>query len=65
MNIHVDKTITEKYPGFEFVGKSFSRFDRKLIKAYNHAIGKSYFYSFDEDFFWDTDMQIPEWKIKI
>lgn len=46
----------------EFRGKSFSRNGRKLIRAVNHATNQCFFYSFEEDFFWFRDCEMPDWK---
>lgn len=64
MNIHVPEQVRKKYPNFEFKGRTFNRNNRKLIRAVNHNIGKSFYYSFDEDFFWMSNTIIPDWKIK-
>ena len=37
--------------------------NRTVIKAYNHATGMRFYYSFEEDFFWIVDMGIPDWKL--
>jgi hypothetical protein len=62
MNIHISEEIKFKYPHMEFRGKPRILNDRKVIEAYNHAIGQSFFYSFEEDFFWFSG-QIPDYKL--
>ena len=62
-NIYVTEEIREKYPQMEFRGKVIERNGRKLIKAINHTVDLHYYYSFDEDFFWFNDCEIPEWRI--
>jgi hypothetical protein len=47
----------------EFRGKQRQLNDRKVIEAYNPATNQTFFYSFDEDFFWFPG-QIPDWKLK-
>lgn len=47
----------------EFRGKPVYANGRKLIRATNHAVNLHYFYSFEEDFFWFKDCEIPEWMI--
>jgi len=62
MNVHVPEELKIKYPQMEFRGKPRILNDRKVIEAYNHAIGQSFFYSFEEDFFWFSG-QIPDYKL--
>jgi len=62
MNIHVTEEIRKKYPHMEFRGKQREMKNRIVIEAYNNAINTTFFYSFDEDFFWFTD-QVPEYKL--
>ena len=62
MNIHVPKEIRNKYPQFEFRGKQRILNNRTVIEAYNPSTDMSFYYSFDEDFFWFTG-QIPDWKL--
>ena len=62
MNVHVPKEIQEKYPNFEFRGQRKIYKDREVIKAYNDATELSYYYSFEEDFFWHIDT-MPDWKL--
>jgi len=63
MNTHVPKQIIEKYPNMEFRGKIKDIKNRKMIQAKNHNTGQSFYYSFEEDFFWFKDCEIPDWKI--
>ena len=63
MNIHVPEEIRVKYPNIEFRGKTRMMNNRTVIKAYNHATGMRFYYSFEEDFFWIVDMGIPDWKL--
>lgn len=64
MNIHVPLEIHKKYPNFTFRGKRFVRNNRTLIKAYHIGLGRMFYYSFDEDFFWLVNCEIPQWKVK-
>lgn len=64
MNIHVPETIRKKYPNMEFRGKPRSMKGRTVIEATNHAIGMNFYYSFEEDFFWFTNCEIPDWFMK-
>jgi hypothetical protein len=49
----------------EFRGKKRILKNRTVIEAYNHATNMNFFYSFEEDFFWMTNCELPEWKIRI
>jgi len=62
MNAHVPEEIKSKYPHMEFRGKQRQLNDRKVIEAYNPATNQTFFYSFDEDFFWFPG-QIPDYKL--
>lgn len=64
MNIHVSEDIRKKYPNMEFVGVPRVLANRTVIKAVNHSINTTYYYSFDEDFFWFADAEMPIWFIK-
>jgi len=64
MNIHVPETIRKKYPNMEFRGKPRSMKGRTVIEATNHAIGMTFYYSFEEDFFWFTNCEMPDWFMK-
>ena len=64
MNIHVPEEIRKKYPLFDFRGKLFKKSNRTLIEAYHGYLKKTYFYSFEEDFFWFSDTEFPEWMLK-
>jgi hypothetical protein len=48
----------------EFVGVPRVLANRTVIKAVNHSINTTYYYSFDEDFFWFADAEMPIWFIK-
>lgn len=63
MNIHVPDNIRDKYPQMEFRGKPFDYKNRKVIKAVNHTINQHFTYSFEEDFFWFRDCEIPDWYV--
>ncbi len=65
MNIHVPEEIRNKYPHMEFRGKKRILKNRTVIEAYNHATNMNFFYSFEEDFFWMTNCELPDWKIRI
>lgn len=64
MNIHVPDSIRDKYPNFDFRGKQFVRKNRTMIEAYHTALGKTFYYSFEEDFFWFADCELPDWMMK-
>lgn len=63
MNTHVPDNIKEKYFNFEFRGKPWEEKNRTLIEAINHHTNLKYYYSFDEDFFWFANCEIPTWFI--
>jgi len=62
-NIHVSDEIRKKYPQMEFRGKSYEYKNRKVIRSINHTTNQQFIYSFEEDFFWFRDCEIPEWRI--
>lgn len=62
MNIHIPENIKEKYPHMEFRGKRRKLNSREVMKAYNPATQQTFFYSFEEDFFWFSG-QIPDYKL--
>jgi len=64
MNIHIPEEIRNKYPNMEFRGKSRSIKNRTVIEAINHATNMNFYYSFDEDFFWFANCEIPDWFMK-
>ena len=64
MNIHVPEEIKQKYPNMEFLGKRRVINNREVIKAYNPVTEQTFYYSFEEDFFWFTD-QIPDYKLQL
>ena len=64
MNIHVSDEIRNKYPNMEFRGKPRNMKNRTVIEATNHAIGMNFYYSFEEDFFWFTNCEMPDWMMK-
>jgi len=64
MNIHVPEEIRRKYPNMEFRGKPKPMKGRTVIRAVNHATGMNFYYSFEEDFFWITDMGMPDWLMQ-
>lgn len=63
MNIHVPEDIKNKYPHMEFRGKVRTVKDRNIIEAYNPATEDTFFYSFEEDFFWFAG-EIPDYKLQ-
>jgi hypothetical protein len=63
MNIHVSEKIKTKYPHMEFRGKQKQMKNRIVIEAYNPATNQTFFYSFEEDFFWFAG-QIPDYKLQ-
>jgi hypothetical protein len=64
MNIHVSQETMDKYPNMEFRGKPRQIKGRTVIEATNHATDMDFYYSFDEDFFWFKNCEIPDWFIK-
>ena len=64
MNIHISEEIKNKYPNMEFRGKPRNIKNRTVIEAFNHATNQNFYYSFQEDFFWFTNCEIPEWFIE-
>lgn len=46
----------------EFRGKRRKLNNREVMKAYNPVTGQTFFYSFEEDFFWFSG-QIPDYKL--
>ena len=53
MNTHIPQEIIEKYPTYEFQGKPFTlKNGNTYIRAHHKSLGKTFFYSFSEDFFW-------------
>jgi hypothetical protein len=63
MNIHVSEEIKKKYPGMEFRGKPHERSGRIVIEAHMPSQDLSYWYSFEEDFFWLMSSGIPDYKL--
>jgi uncharacterized protein with HEPN domain len=63
MNIHVPEDIKNKYPHMEFRGKIRTIKDRPVIEAYNPVTEDTFFYSFEEDFFWFAG-EIPDYKLE-
>ena len=64
LNTHVSKEIKEKYPNMEFRGKPRIIKGRTVIEAVNNSLGMYFYYSFEEDFFWFKNCEIPDWFIK-
>lgn len=48
----------------EFRGKPRQIKGRSVIEAVNHATDMRFYYSFDEDFFWFVDCEMPEWLMR-
>ncbi len=63
MNIHAPEEIKIKYPQYEFRGKQREINNRIVIEAYNPTTEQTFFYSFEEDFFWIAG-QIPDYKLQ-
>ena len=63
MNIHVPEDLKNKYPHIEFRGKIRKIKDRPVIEAYNPVTEDTFFYSFEEDFFWFAG-EIPDYKLQ-
>ncbi len=63
MNIHVPEDLKNKYPHMEFRGKQREMNNRIVIEAYNPTTEVTFFYSFEEDFFWFAG-EIPDYKLQ-
>lgn len=63
MNVHVSEEIRKKYPNMEFRGKPRERGGRLVVEAFMAAQDQTFWYSFEEDFFWRTDCEMPEYKL--
>ena len=63
MNIHVSEELKKKYPQYEFRGKRREINNRIVIEAYNPVTEQTFYYSFEEDFFWMAG-QIPDYKLQ-
>ena len=63
MNIHVPEDLKNKYPHMEFRGKIRTIKNRPVIEAYNPVTEDTFFYSFEEDFFWFAG-EIPDYKLQ-
>jgi hypothetical protein len=63
MNVHVSEEIRKKYPNMEFRGKPHERKGRLVIEARMDAQDLSFWYSFEEDFFWLSSCEIPDYKL--
>ena len=63
MNIHVPEDLKNRYPHMEFRGKIRTIKDRPVIEAYNPVTEDTFFYSFEEDFFWFAG-EIPDYKLE-
>ena len=63
MNSHVPEDLKNKYPHMEFRGKIRTIKDRPVIEAYNPVTEDTFFYSFEEDFFWFAG-EIPDYKLQ-
>lgn len=64
MNIYVLEELKQKYPQIEWRGKPKTLVDRTVIEAYNPATNMSFWYSFEEDFFWLRNTELPNWKMR-
>ncbi len=62
MNVHVPQEIIDKYPTYNFEGKSFSLSNGKhYIRALHIPFNKTHFYCFEEDFFYfDKEDFMPQ-----
>jgi hypothetical protein len=56
MNIHVPEELKIKYPQYEFRGKQ-REINNRIVTE------QTFFYSFEEDFFWIAG-QIPDYKLQ-
>jgi hypothetical protein len=63
MNVHVSEEIRKKYPNMEFRGKPKEKNGRLVIEARMDAQDQTFWYSFDEDFFWQSTCEMPEYKL--
>lgn len=63
MNSHVPIEIQNKYPNIVFLGKPKIISNKKIIRAKNPYTHMSFYYSFEEDFFWLRECGVPEWRI--
>ena len=63
MNIHVPNEIRKKYSHIEFRGLVHVKKGRRMIRCINHTTNQRFWYSFDEDFFWFRDCDIPDWYV--
>ncbi len=63
MNIHAHEELKIKYPQYEFLCKQREINNRIVIEAYNPTTEQTFFYSFEEDFFWIAG-QIPDYKLQ-
>jgi len=63
MNTHVPDELKLKYPQMEFRGKPRIISGKKVIAAKNNSTDQHFYYSFDEDFFWFKNCEIPDWYI--
>ena len=53
MNTHVPKEIIDKYPTYEFRGHPFNLSNgNHYIRAHHKTLNQTFFYCFEEDFFW-------------
>ena len=50
MNVHVSKEIKDKWPNYEFLGKSFKLRNKTYIRAYSKTFEVVHFYCFEDDF---------------
>ena len=64
MNIHVPEEVRNRYPNMEFCGKPRTIKNRTVIEAINHTTDMNFYYSFEEDFFWFTNCEMPDWMIR-
>ena len=64
MNIHVPEEVRNIYPNMEFRGKPRTIKNRTVIEAINHTTDMNFYYSFEEDFFWFTNCEMPDWMIR-
>ena len=63
MNIHAPEELKIKYPQYEFRGKKREINNRIVIEPYNPVTEQTFYYSFEEDFFWMAG-QIPDYKLQ-
>lgn len=60
MNIYVPIDVQQRFKCLEFKGKPFKYKNRTLIRAHHYSLNEGFYYSFEEDFAWFKNSDIPE-----